>query len=144
MLVALGHAGVPLAGGRNTCLAYTSHVRVGSPRKRRLEKPVPSHAGELAAPSGSTSVELSEELPRVAGGVCGWWARSGRGGRGGGGEGGAGGIHTARTAKFLLEGANPSLKQPLCPMSGMVGLGAHSWCVAVTQLEGKVLSGLQQ
>lgn len=105
---------------------------------------MPSHAGELAAPSGSTSVELSEELPRVAGGVCGWWARSGRGGRGGGGEGGAGGIHTARTAKFLLEGANPSLKQPLCPMSGMVGLAAHSWCVAVTQLEGKVLSGLQQ
>lgn len=43
------------------------------------------------------------------------------------------------TAKFLLEGANPSLKQPDCAMRGMVGLGAHLWCVAGAQLEGKVL-----
>lgn len=75
-LVALGHAGGPLTEESNTCLAYTSHAGVGSPGKRRLEKPVPSHTGELAAPSGSTLVELSEELPRAAGGVCGWCARS--------------------------------------------------------------------
>lgn len=43
------------------------------------------------------------------------------------------------TAKFLLEGPNPSLKQPDCPMRGMVGPGARLWCVAGAQLEGKVL-----
>lgn len=134
-LVALGHAGGPLAGGNNTCLAYTSHAGVGSPGKRQLEKPVPSRTGELAAPSGSASVELSEELPRAASGVCGWCAKSGQGG----GGGGAGGIHVPCTAKFLLEGANPSLKQPLCPMRGMVDLGAHLRCVTGGQLEWKVL-----
>jgi len=134
LLVALGHAGGPLTGGSNTCLADTSHAGVGSPGKRQLEKPVPSHTGELAAPSGSALVELSEELPRVAGVVCGWCARSGRGGRGG-----VGGIHVPCTAKFLLEGANPSLKELLCPVSGMVGLRAHLWCVAGAQLEGKML-----
>lgn len=49
------------------------------------------------------------------------------------------GIHVPCTAKFLLEGANPSLKQPLCPMRGMMGLGAHLRCVAGAQLEGKGL-----
>lgn len=65
-LVALGHAGGKLTRGSNTCLTCTSHTGVGSPRKRRLGKPVPSRTGELAAPSGSASQQLSQELPRVA------------------------------------------------------------------------------
>lgn len=61
-----GHAGGKLTGRSNTCLACSSHTGVGSPRRRRLGKAVPSRTGELAAPSGSASEELSEELPRVA------------------------------------------------------------------------------
>lgn len=74
-VVPLGYTRGSFAQGSNTCLAYTSHVGVGSSRKRRLEKPVPSRTGKLAAPSGSALVEPSEDLPRAAGGVCGWCAR---------------------------------------------------------------------
>lgn len=120
------------AWGSNTCLAHTSHTGVGSPGKRRLEKPVPSRRGKLAAPSGFALVELSEELPRVASGLCGWCAGSRRGG------GGGGTVHMPHTAKFLLEGPNPSLKQPLCPVRGVGGYGAHLQGVAGAQLEGRV------
>lgn len=103
------------------------HLPRGSrqPRKRRLEKPVPSHTGELAAPSGSASVELCEELPRAAGRVCGWCAGCGRGG-------GAGGMHVLCAAGFLLEGASPSLKQPLCPRMVIHWCGSPvcCWCLA--------------